>query len=53
MDGISGNSTHKQRIYRVKDSPQEQEREAKGLLNTNPVRTIVCSKSISEPLINI
>lgn len=38
--------------YRVKDSPQEHEREASGLLKVNPVRFIDFSKSISVPLRN-
>ena len=38
--------------YKEKDSPHEQEREASGLLKTKPVFTMVCSKSISEPLMN-
>lgn len=38
--------------YRVNDSPQEQEREASGLLKVNPVRCIDFSKSISVPLRN-
>ena len=38
--------------YRVNDSPQEQEREASGLLKVNPVRFIDFSKSISVPLRN-
>ena len=38
--------------YRVKDSPQEHEREASGLLKVKPVRFIDFSKSISVPLRN-